>query len=236
LSDERTANGWLRRALRLSGDQHDIVVIGLGRFGSSLGAELVVLGHRVLGIDADAELVQRQASIFTQTVAADATDIEALRQLGVQDFSNAVVAIGTDIESSVLCVAALNDLGIRDIWAKAVSDAHGRILERVGADHVVQPERDMGVRTARQVVGRMVEYLPLDDQLSLAEVTVPKAFVGKTLMQLAVRSRHDVTVVCVKPVGGSFAMATADTSLGAKDLLVVAGAPDSVSAFADLER
>jgi trk system potassium uptake protein TrkA len=131
----------------------EVVVIGLGRFGSALAMELVEMGHEVLGIDADDERVQAHADDLTHVVQADTTSPSTLRQLGVGDAVSAVVCIGTDIEASVLTTLALVDLKIPNIWAKAITEAHGKILRRVGATEVVFPEADMGKRFAHRVTG-----------------------------------------------------------------------------------
>ena len=128
--------------LRLNSDP--VLVVGLGRFGSSVAYELQEHGREVLAVDTDRDLVAKAAAVLTLAVEADATDEDAMRQLGVSDIKDAVVAIGTDIESSVLVVSLLLDLGVTNIWAKATSPAHGRILERVGATRVVYPEAEMG--------------------------------------------------------------------------------------------
>ena len=130
-----------------------VVVIGLGRFGASLGRELCGHGSEVLGLDTDAHRVQRYADELTHTAIVDSTDVDALAQLGVPDFGHAVVAIGSDLESSILTTSLLSDFGIENIWAKATSRQHGKILERVGAHHVVLPEHDMGERVAHLVTG-----------------------------------------------------------------------------------
>jgi trk system potassium uptake protein TrkA len=214
---------------------HDpVLVIGLGRFGSELATQLVELGHEVLGVDADPTLVQRHSRVLTQTVEADATDPLVLEQLGAADFPCAVVGIGTGIEASVLTVTALSDLGIPNIWAKAISEPHARILERVGAHHVVSPESEMGRRVAHLVTGRIIEYLELDPGFALVETTTPAELVGKTLTEVSLRSRYGLTVVCIKPAGGSFTYATADTRLGAGDTLLVAGETRLAEAFAEL--
>jgi trk system potassium uptake protein len=214
---------------------HDpVLVIGLGRFGSALATQLVELGHEVLGVDADPTLVQRHSRVLTQTVEADTTDPLVLEQLGAADFPCAVVGIGTGIEASVLTVAALSDLGIANIWAKAISEPHARILERVGAHHVVSPESEMGRRVAHLVTGRIIEYLELDPGFALVETTTPAELVGRTLTEVSLRSRYGLTVVCIKPAGGSFTYATADTRLGAGDTLLVAGETRLAEAFAEL--
>jgi Trk K+ transport system NAD-binding subunit len=147
-----------------------VLVIGLGRFGSALAETLMELGHDVLGVDADPKIVQDHADDLTHVLEADATDIEVLRQLGAGEFGRAVVAIGTDLEASILTASVLGELGVPDIWAKAITVAHGRILERVGAHHVVYPEHDMGRRVAHLLTGRMIEFVQLDEGFALVEL------------------------------------------------------------------
>jgi trk system potassium uptake protein TrkA len=211
------------------------LVIGLGRFGRALAATLGDLGKEVMGVDASAQIVQDCAPTMTHVVRADSTDAEALRQLGAADFGTAVVAIGSDIQASILTTYALVDLGIPRIWAKAITAEHGAILERVGAHRVVFPERDMGVRVAHTMMGRTVDYIELDEDFVLVETTVPREIIGKTLKDAALRKRHDVTVVCVKTPGGRFEYATPETVVGEGDLIVVAAAIDKAQAFAALE-
>lgn len=212
-----------------------VMVIGLGRFGRTLAETLGELGHEVLGVDASAAAVQSCATGLTHVVQADATDVEALRQVGAEDFPKAVVAIGTDIQASILVTYALVDLGIPKIWAKAISTEHGAILDRVGAHRVVFPERDMGVRVAHTMVGRTIDYIELDERFVLVETTVPREMVGKTLLEAGVRSRYNVTVVCVKRPGGRFTYATPETVVHDGDFVVVAGDYAKAAAFAALE-
>ncbi|MFM7536596.1 MAG: potassium channel family protein [Acidimicrobiales bacterium] len=212
----------------------DVLVVGLGRFGSALADELVALGHGVLAVDADPELVQRHADRFDQVVVADATNAEALRQLGAGEFRQAVVGIGGDIEASILTVLALLDCGVPNVWAKAITAEHGRILERVGAHHVVFPEMEMGRRVAHLVTNRMLDYIALDDRLVLVEVPVPASLAGATLRSAGVREHHGVTVVCVKPAGGGYRMSHPDWELRDGDTLLVAGPPEVAEAFGRL--
>ena len=211
------------------------MVIGLGRFGRALAETLGTLGHEVLGVDASAAAVQSCATGLTHVVQADATDVEALRQVGAEDFPKAVVAIGTDIQASILVTYALVDLGIPKIWAKAISTEHGAILDRVGANRVVFPERDMGVRVAHMMMGRTIDYIELDERFVLVETTVPREMVGKTLLEAGVRSRYNVTVVCVKRPGGRFTYATPETVVHDGDFVVVAGDHEKAATFAAIE-
>lgn len=209
-------------------------MIGLGRFGAALATSLVALGHEVLGVDTDPAIVQRYSSLLTQTMEADCTDPEVLRQIGAAEFPCAVVGIGNGIEASVLTVAALADLDIGNIWAKAITEPHARILERVGAHHVISPEKEMGERVAHLVTGRMIDYLELDPGFALVETTAPAELVDRSLTEVLFRSRYGVTVVCIKPAGGTFTYATPDTKIGEGDLLLVAGEAARAEAFANL--
>lgn len=217
-----------------SGQRVSVVVFGLGRFGTSLAKGLVRMGHDVLGVDRSAARVADMRDVLTHVAEADTTDPAALQQLGVGEFDRAVVAIGADVEASILTTGALVDIGKLEIWAKAMTDAHARILERVGAHHVVFPEADMGERVAHVVAGRMLDFLALDEGFALVEAQAPRQLLGKTLGELQVRQNHKVTVVCVKPSGGGFTYATPDTILGPGDVVVVAGETNSAESFAQL--
>lgn len=200
-----------------------------------MAAELTRLGFEVLGVDRDAAVVRHYVDLATHVVEGDTTNPEVLRQLGVSDFRHAVVAIGTDIEASVLTTAALVDLQIANIWAKAVTRSHGRILERVGAHHVVYPEHDMGHRVAHLVGGRILDWFPLDEEFAMVETTVPSELVGRSLGEARIRSEYGVTVVCVKPEGETFTYATPETTLEKGAVLVVAGPSGKAEAFAHLD-
>jgi trk system potassium uptake protein len=212
----------------------EFIVIGLGRFGGGLAETLVGMGHEVLGVDTDPKLVQQFSGVLTHVVEADSTDERAMRQLGASEFETAVVAIGTEVEASILTTSVLADLGVPRIVAKAVTQAHGRILERVGAHRVVFPERDMGVRVGHSLAGAILDYFELDPGFAIVETTAPKELVGKTLAAAEVRKRYGITVVCIKPEGGSFTYATPDTVVNEGDILVVAGEKRRAEAFGEL--
>ncbi|HSJ74514.1 MAG TPA: TrkA family potassium uptake protein [Miltoncostaeaceae bacterium] len=210
------------------------LVIGLGRFGRALAGTLTRLGHEVLGVDASPRVVQACSTDMTHVVQADATDLEALRQIGAGDFGRAAVAIGTDMQASILATYALVDLGVPRIWAKAVTAQHGAILERVGATRVVFPEREMGERVAHTMVGRTIDYVELDEDFVLIETTAPRALSGETLKDAGLRKRYGVTVVAVKTPGDAFTYATPETVVQQGDLMVVAGRREKAEAFAAL--
>lgn len=209
----------------------EIAVIGLGRFGSSLAHTLVEMGHEVLGVDSNESVVQAHAGSLTHVVQADTTDPASLRQIGVADAVTAVVCIGTGIEASVLTVSALIDLDVGNVWAKAITEAHGRILRLVGAHHVVNPEAEMGKRVAHIVTGKVLEYISLDDDFVLAEMAAPPELTGVRLGESGLRDEYKVTVVCVKPRMGQFTYADRETVLDSGDLIVVAGHRSHVERF-----
>jgi len=209
-----------------------VAVIGLGRFGGSLARELVEHGSEVLGIDADPAIVQQYADELTHAAVANTTDEQALRQLGVPEYQHAVVAIGTDLESSILTTSLLVDFGVAHIWAKAISRQHGRILQRIGAHHVVLPEHDMGERVAHLVTGRMLDYIEFEDDYAMVKTLAPAEAVGKPLAVSGLRSKYDVTVVAIKQPGHGFTYATAETVIDGGDVLIVAGRTDAVERFA----
>ncbi len=212
----------------------EVLVIGLGRFGSSLASTLIGMGYEVLGVDFEMDNVEEHRDLLPHAVQADAPHERALRQIGADKVVTAVVCIGTDVESSVLTAAALVDLGVPNIWAKAITDAHGRILQRVGCHHVVFPEAEMGARVAHLLTGSLLEYITLDDDFVIVETVVPGELQGKSLEQASLRARFRVTVVAVKPEQGPFTYAERDTVLAAGDLIVVAGHRSDIERFAEL--
>lgn len=223
---------WRRRGTSL-GPRDDVLVIGLGRFGSSLALTLVEMGHAVMAVDSDAQRVQDHRERLTHVRQADCTSAAALEQMNIKDIKTAVVCIGTDIESSVLAVAALVDLEIPNIWAKAITDSHGKILSRVGATKVVYPERQMGKRTAHLLTGTILEYIILDDDFVLVEIPVTAKLDGVRLGSSDLRAKHHITIVCVKHGSEPFTYTTADTVLHNGDLIVISGHRQHVDRFAE---
>ena len=212
-----------------------MLVIGLGRFGAATAGQLQRQGREVLAVDTDPALVQKWAERVTHAVQLDARNIDALRQIGAQEFSVAVVAVGTSIEASVLVTANLADLKINQIWAKAMSATHGRILKRIGAHHVIYPEAEAGKRAAHLLSGRMLDFIEFDDEFVMGKMYPPKSIHGKSLRDSQVRSKYAVTVVGVKSPGTEFTYATADTVITSYDVIIVAGTSESVDAFASVK-
>ncbi|MFC5997404.1 potassium channel family protein [Quadrisphaera sp. GCM10027208] len=208
------------------------LVVGLGRFGSAIADALNRLGHEVLAVERNPDLVQEWSGRLTHVVEADATSIDALRQLGVEDFPIAVVGIGTSIEASVLATANLVDLDVKQIWAKAITPSHGRILERIGAHHVVYPEADAGERVAHLVSGKLLDYIEFDDGFAIVKMRPPKETQGFTLAESNVRRKYGVTIVGVKSPGQDFTYALPDTMVTAHDTLIVSGHTELIERFA----
>ncbi|MCF4119415.1 TrkA family potassium uptake protein [Antribacter sp. KLBMP9083] len=208
-----------------------VLVIGLGRFGSAIASTLDRLGQDVLAVEQDARLVAQWAGRLP-LVEADASNPEALEQLGAKEFGVAVVGVGTSIEASVLIAGNLVDLGTPQIWAKAISAEHGRILTRIGAHHVVFPEADAGARVAHLVSGKLLDYIEVEDGFTIVKMRPPKELQGFTLAQSNVRQRYGVTIVGVKSPGVDFVYATPETRVSANDLLICSGHADLLERFA----
>jgi trk system potassium uptake protein TrkA len=209
-----------------------VLVCGLGRFGSATASAMVRLGRQVLAIDRDARIVQEFSSRLTRVVEADTTNADALAQLGCAEFPVAIVGIGTSIESSVLTCSNLVELGIKQIWAKAITPAHGTILERIGVHKVIYPESDAGERVAHLVSGKLIDYIEFDDGFAIAKMRSPMETQGFTLGESKVRQKYGVTVVGVKSPGRDFTYAQADTRVSQHDLLIVSGPTQLVERFA----
>jgi trk system potassium uptake protein TrkA len=222
-----------RRKAR-GGDARTVAVIGLGRFGGSLASELARSGTEVLGIDSDEDTVQGFNGVLTHVVRADSTRQAALDQLGLTDFDRIVVGIGSDIQASILTASLLLRMGITSIWAKAISEQHGLILEQLGVEHVIYPEADMGRRVAHLVRGSMLDYVEFDRDLVVAKTTAPSEIVGTTLEEAGVRRRHGVTIVKIKGADGEWHAAGGSSVVHSGDTLIVIGSVAHVERFAAL--
>jgi trk system potassium uptake protein TrkA len=212
---------------------HSVLVVGLGRFGKAAATSLAELGHEVMAIDVSGELVSQAAPFVAVALQADSTDDEALRQIGADEMDLAVVGIGA-VEESVLTVAALSDLGMREIWAKAIDNRHGQILERIGATHVVYPEQQMGQRIAKTVSVTVEDYIELEGAFAVAKVHPPHEIRDKTLAECQLRTRHGVVAVGVARGSEGFIFATPDLQVLTNDKLMVGGRIEDVKEFAQL--
>jgi trk system potassium uptake protein len=199
-------------------------IIGMGRFGSSVARTLYEMDYEVMGIDENEERINENIQYVTHAVAADSTDERALKEIGIRNFDVVVVAIGVDIQASILTVLTLKDLGVKKIVAKAQNERHGQVLYKVGADRVVFPERDMGVRVAHNLISsNVLDFIELAEDYSVAEVVVSPKLVGQNLRQLDIRKKYEVNVIAIKS-GDKFNIAPSpDEVIQYGDVLVVIG-------------
>ncbi|MFZ3171680.1 MAG: TrkA family potassium uptake protein [Carboxydocellales bacterium] len=204
-------------------------VIGLGRFGSNIASALFRMGFEVLAIDEDEDRVQEIMEQVTHAVQADALDEEVLKKLGLRNFDKVIVAIGHDIQASILVTVMLKDMGVKSVVAKAQNDLHGRVLERVGADQVVYPERDMALKVAQQLVsGNVLDHIELSPEFSILEMITPIEFAGKLLGAIDLRNKHRVSVMAIKRGQDIIVAPGAQEHIEAKDILVVIGANEDL--------
>lgn len=207
------------------------VVIGIGRFGRSVAERLYELGHEVLAIDKDEDTIQKISDKVTHAVTADATDENVLKSLGVRNFDVGVVAIGTDIQSSIIVTLMLKELGVGYVVAKAQNETHAKVLLKIGADRVVFPERDMGERVAHNLIGtNILEYIELSPEHSIIEFAALQGWIGKDLRDLNLRAKYGVTVVAMRNKNEERINVSpkADTEIRDGDILIVVGNNDDL--------
>ncbi|WP_125152745.1 potassium channel family protein [Clostridium rectalis] len=211
------------------------VVIGLGRFGTSVAKTLYALGNDVLAIDTDEDRVQSISDGVTHSVQAEATDENSLRSLGIRNFDVAVVTIGSDIQASVMVTLLVKELGVKYIIAKANSELHAKVLYKIGADRVVLPERDMGVRVAHNLVSSSIlDYIELSPDYSIAEVVSPREWHGKTLQNINVRANYGINVVAIKKNNDINVSPSAEDVIEIGDIVVAIGGSEELSKLENL--
>lgn len=218
--------------------RRQFAVIGLGRFGSAMATTLSQLGQDVIGVDGDAEKVRQLADTVTQAVELDAIDEKALRSVGIQNVDVAIVSIGENIESSLLVVMLLRELGVKSIVAKAVTPLHGRILEMLGVSRVIFPEREMAARIAHGLVmPNVIDYIELSRDFSIVEMPAPDMFVGSTLKQIDLRRKYGLTLIAIKRRPSPDApevtniSPSADETIQAGDVLSLLGSNERLAAL-----
>jgi trk/ktr system potassium uptake protein len=218
-----------RRTRRLDA----VAILGLGRFGTALALELMKQEVEVLAVDADQRIVESLAGRLTQVVSADTTSEDALRQLSVHEFYRVVIGVGTNVEASILTATTCISFQTPEIWAKAISEPHARILSQLGVHHVVRPEHDMGKRVAHLVAGRMMDYMEFEDGYAMVKTSPPATIVGQTLRATEVRRRFGVTIVAIKRPGQDFTYATPETVVNRGDVIIASGKTHQVEHFSD---
>ena len=202
----------------------EFVVIGLGRFGGSVCKELHRLGHQVLAIDIKEEKVNAVLTDSTKAVIADASREEVLKLLGVGNFDYAVVAIGDNMQASIMCTLLLKEMGVENVWVKAQNANHKKVLAKIGADRVIQPEYDMGIRVANQIQsGKLQEYIELSEEYSISELDISKRLANKTLNELNIRAKYGCTILAIKNGEKVNISPSAEDKLYEGDMIVVIG-------------
>lgn len=213
-----------------------VLVIGLGRFGSSLARTLAMLGCQVMAIDSRQENVEELADSVTQALQMDASDEQAFQQIGAGNFDIAVVATGADQNASVIVTLMCKEVGIPFVVAKANSELHAKILYKIGADKVVFPERDMGIRVARTLFSQSVlDLIELTDEYSIIEIRAPKSWVNKSLVDLNLRSRFNLNVVAIKAKENELRVPSADDVIKEGDVVVLIGNTNSIERVEKME-
>ena len=206
------------------------IVIGLGRFGCSLATALASAGNDVLAVDTSEALVEDMAPFVTHAVQADATDEKALTALGVKNFDVAVVAIGGDVQSSIMVTMLLKEQGVPKVVVKAQSDLHAKVLERIGADRIVFPERDMGNKVALNLTSdNIIDFIEVSPDYSLMEVDTIDNWLGKTLIELNFRQLYQVNIIAIKKENGKINVNPSATDpIEKDDVLMVIGSNEHI--------
>ncbi len=199
-------------------------VIGLGRFGGSVCKELYQMGHEVLAIDISEEKINNFARNSTHAVIANATDENALQSLGIRNFEHVVVAIGDNIQASILCTLLLKEMNVKQVWVKAQNTYHHKVVERIGADRIIHPEHDMGVRIAHYLVSeKIIDYIELSPEYSIVELKASRKVANRTIAQLNIRAKFGCTILGIKNGEDVSISPTPNQEINEKDILIVIG-------------
>ena len=208
------------------------IIIGIGKFGESIATNLYKMGHDVLAVDIDEERVQYIANKVTHAVQADATEEGTLEALGVKHFDGAMVTIGESVQASILITMLCKELGIRHVLAKAQNELHAKVLYKIGADRVVFPERDMGLRVAHSLVSSSyLDYIELTPDYSIVELKAAKDWKGKSLKDLNVRAEYGINIMAIKQDDKVVVSPAADDTIQRDDVLVVIGKARDINRF-----
>jgi trk system potassium uptake protein TrkA len=211
-------------------------VIGLGRFGTSVARRLHEAGQEVLGIDLSEEKVENALSFVTHANVADSTEEQALTSVGIRNFDCVIVAIGNDMQSSILTVMLLKELGVKKVIAKALGKRHGQVLEKVGADWIIYPERDMGERAANQLLSpNMLNYIELSKEYNIEEIMIPPKMAEKSLRELDIRAKYNISAIAIVREGDIIVSPSPDQIIHKEDLLVMIGNREDLAKFSSIE-
>ncbi len=206
------------------------IVIGCGRFGSSVATTISLLGNEVMAIDKNKDIIQNLSDKVTHSVIVDVTDEQALRSLGLGNFDVAVISIGSDIRASIMATLIAKEMGVPQIICKAKDELQAKVFYKIGADRVVFPERDMGVRVAHNLVSdNILDHIELDPEYSIVEIVTPSKWIGKTLVDLELRPRYDITVLAIKTGDDINVTPSPEEKLELGSILVVIGQNSKIS-------
>ena len=214
--------------------QKQFAVLGLGHFGTSVALTLYDLGYQVLGVDMSEDIVQLLSHKLTHVVTADVADDNTLQSLGIKNYEVVVVAIG-ELESSLMTTLLLKDMGVKFVVVKALNAMHGKMLEKIGADKIIYPERDMGMRVAHNLISSsIVDYIEMSDDISLMSIKVPQALIGKNLIESELRARYNVNIVAIKHAGATMVNPRPTQVLEQGDDIIIIGAHENVKALEEI--
>ncbi|WP_291634053.1 TrkA family potassium uptake protein [Clostridium sp.] len=217
--------------------KRQFIVIGLGRFGTSVAETLYSLGNDVLAVDFDEEVVQNISDKVTHAVQVDANDENSLRALGIRNFDVAVISIGSNIQSSIMATLLVKELGVKYVITKATNALHAKVLYKIGADRIVFPERDMGVRVAHNLVSsNILDYIELSPDYSIAEVVSPEEWHNKTLRELNIRAQYGINVMAIKRNNDIDVSPSADNSIEPGDVIVAIGSIEELNRLENLVK
>ena len=210
----------------------EFVVVGLGRFGTSVAVTLAELGNIVIAVDIDEEKIQSISPFVSHAVVADVTNGDMMNAIGVQNVDVAVITMGSHMQGSILGTMILKEIGIKKVIAKANSELHGRVLDKIGADKVVYPERDLGIRLAHTLTSKnIIDQIDLDPNYSIVEMIPPKHIIGDTLKESNIRNKYGVYIMAIKSEYGMQVAPNADTIIAPDDMLVLIGHNDDLERF-----
>jgi trk system potassium uptake protein len=214
----------------MKGKTKQFMVLGMGLFGSSLAKSLHEMGHEVLAVDSDADLVEAIAPHVTQAVQIDATDEAALQELGVRNFDAVIVSIGKNMRDSILVCVIIKELGVPYLIAKATDEIHAKVLRKIGVDRVVFPERDMGVRVAKSLVTpNVLEMMEFSGDYRLIEIILPSKWVGSSIIEIDVRRKYGISILAIQRDGQFIVSPSPDAVFETGDILLVLGQKDDIS-------
>ena len=212
------------------GKDKQYIVIGCGRFGSSVAKKMCQLGNEVMVIDKDEDSINNIAELVTHTAIVDVTEERDLKSIGLGNFDVVIVAISSDIRASIMATVMAKEMGVPKVVCKAKDELQAKVLYKIGADKVVFPERDMGIRLAYNLASEnILDQINLDPEYSIMEIVTPTNWVGKTIIELNLRAKYDITVLAVKTTSGLKVMPSPNYKMQEKNILIIIGNTDKIS-------